>query len=86
MLANLELRRILFRFMEGEDREFGVGAVLFADAGQVGDSLSAFRLDRFHLDGGIGFRSYLPGGALVRVDLGWSNEGFGVNTGFSELF
>ncbi len=86
ILANLELRRILFLFMEGEDREFGVGAVLFADAGQVGDSLSAFRLDRFHLDGGIGFRSYLPGGALVRVDLGWSNEGFGVNTGFSELF
>jgi hypothetical protein len=85
-LANLELRRVLFMFRDHEGREFGIGAVLFADAGQVGDSPDDFRWDRFHLDVGAGFRSYLPAGALLRADIGWSNEGFGVNTGFSELF
>jgi hypothetical protein len=86
MLSNLELRRKIFRFTDDENRELAIGAVLFGDAGQVGDSLGDFRWDRFHLDAGIGLRMYMPGGAALRADIGFSGEGFAVNTGFSELF
>jgi len=85
-VANLELRRTLFLLKDENDNEFGLGAVLFTDIGQVGDEFGNLRLDRFHFDAGVGLRSFLPGGALMRVDVGWSNEGMGIQTGFSELF
>jgi hypothetical protein len=85
VLANLELRRVLFSFESEEGAELGLGVVLFGDAGQVGDSLGGFAWDGFHLDAGFGLRSYV-GEAVLRADIGFSNEGFGINTGFSELF
>jgi hypothetical protein len=85
MLANLELRRVLLSFESEDGTELGLGVVLFGDAGQVSDSLGGFRWDGFHLDAGFGFRSYV-GGAVLRADMGFSNEGFGINTGFSEQF
>jgi hypothetical protein len=85
-LVNLELRRKIFVFQDREGNELGIGAVLFGDAGQVADGLEEFRWERFHLDAGLGLRMYAPGGAVLRADIGFSEEGFGVNTGFSELF
>ncbi|OPL19414.1 MAG: hypothetical protein AVO35_11055 [Candidatus Aegiribacteria sp. MLS_C] len=86
LLANLELRQRLFciRLEEAGSLEFSV--VLFGDAGQVADNLGGMGWDRFHMDGGMGFRMSLPEGGALRADFALSPEGLGIQMGLGELF
>ncbi len=86
LLANLELRQRLFTFIIDESNTIELGVVLFGDAGQAVNDLDDVEWDRFHLDGGLGLRMTIPGGATLRVDFAKSPEGLGIQMAFAELF
>lgn len=86
LLANLELRQRLFALQLDETSSFEFSVVLFGDAGQVADHLDLMAWDRFHLDGGLGFRLSLPEGGSLRADFALSPEGLGIQMGLGELF
>ncbi len=75
-LANVEYRFPLF---------WRLGGNVFVDAGTVGPTLGGLKLGKMALDYGLGLRFYLPD-FVVRVDVGFSNEGMGLYFNFGHIF
>ncbi len=64
----------------------GLDMALFADAGQVSDRISDFNLGRLQADAGFGFRFNAYNRTFLRLDVGFSHEGFQVAVKFNNLF
>ena len=62
-----------------------LGGNVFVDAGTVGPSLGNLRFGKMAVDYGAGLRLYLPD-FVVRVDVGFSNEGMGLYFNFGHIF
>ncbi len=88
-VANAELRHTIARFEpeEGSDGPgASIGAVLYADAGQVADGFGGIRWDRYSGDAGAGLRLGI-GALLTRIDCTFiSPEGLKLDLSFGESF
>jgi outer membrane translocation and assembly module TamA len=63
-----------------------IGAVVFADFGQVAEEFQGFRWDRMHADAGLGLR-FTNMNATIAADFALlSPEGFKIALGFGESF
>ena len=64
----------------------GLDMAVFGDAGQVFNKRSDFAPSRFESDLGFGFRFNHRNKTFLRLDVGFSHEGFQVWVKFSTLF
>jgi outer membrane protein assembly factor BamA len=76
MLSSIEYRLTVI---------YGIGAVLFTDAGRVFPKLKDVSFDRWHISYGGGLRYYLSN-FVVRFDMGFSNEGMRIFFNFGHVF
>jgi outer membrane protein assembly factor BamA len=64
----------------------GLDMALFADAGKVYMRKSEFDLDKLASDVGFGFRFNARNTTFMRIDVGFSREGYQVSVKFNDLF
>jgi outer membrane protein assembly factor BamA len=64
----------------------GLDMALFADAGKVYMRKSQFNLDRLATDAGFGFRFNARNTTFLRIDVGFSREGYQISVKFNDLF
>ena len=64
----------------------GLDMALFADAGQVFDRWQQINFRNLHADAGFGFRFKMNDAVFLRIDSGFSPEGFGVWLKFGNVF
>jgi outer membrane protein assembly factor BamA len=64
----------------------GLDMALFADAGKVFAPRSDFNLDHLESDVGFGFRFNVRNQTFLRIDTGFSHEGFQVRIRFNKVF
>lgn len=64
----------------------GLDMALFADAGKVYMRKSTFNLDNLASDVGFGFRFNARNTTFLRIDVGFSREGYQVSVKFNDLF
>ena len=64
----------------------GLDMALFADAGEVFARRSQFDLSRLESDAGFGFRFNARNQTFLRLDVGFSHEGFQVWVRFGNVF
>lgn len=64
----------------------GLDMALFADAGQVFDDWRQINYRHLRADGGFGFRFNVRNDVFLRIDTGFSNEGFQVWVKFNNVF
>jgi len=64
----------------------GLDMALFVDGGQVFDSWRQINLNDLHADAGFGFRFNVRNDVFLRLDTGFSREGFQIWLRFGNLF
>lgn len=64
----------------------GLDMALFADAGQVFDRWEQINLRHLRADAGFGFRFNVRNDVFMRIDTGFSNEGFAIWLKFNNVF
>ncbi len=77
MVMNAEYRWEIFS---------GLDMALFVDTGQVFDRWQQINLQRLKTDYGFGFRFNVRNDVFLRIDTGFSNEGFAVCLKFNNVF
>jgi outer membrane protein assembly factor BamA len=65
---------------------YGMEMALFVDAGKVFDRLQQINFRRLEKDAGLGWRFNMSDAVFMRIDAGFSREGFGVWLKFGNVF
>ena len=78
-MAQVEVRFPIYRIIRG---------TVFGGMGQVGPRLADYRGNGFHTAGGVGLRALIDKAtsSVLRMDLGFSREGYTIFFGFGEAF
>jgi len=87
LLTSAEIRKLFLTIaVPLSDMPWRIGAAVFADAGQVAESVDELAMRRFHFDAGAGLRILTHDNLMLKVDGAWGDEGLAISAGIDHDF
>ncbi len=87
LLCSAEIRKMLLTIsVPVFNQPWQAGVAVFADAGQVADSISGLAFGRFHGDAGAGLRLLTQDRLMLKFDGAWGDEGLCISAGVENPF